>query len=211
MIVLALEFSSPIRSVAVLGNGSILGRAHESGTRETKAFALIDAALNEAAVNRGAVTKIAVGLGPGSYAGIRIAIAIARGWHSATGVEMVGFTSADCVAHQVSGHGEFTVVVDAQRGEFYGARYRKSNDSITLVEPFRMLGQKEWPPRDDKELFLRPDVLEHGKHSRAAPPDAVTLARIAIGSLNATAAHDLDPIYLRRAEFVKAPPRFSAD
>src|SRR4051794_5781811 len=98
MKILALEFSSPVRSVAVGGDVAKRGYAEESGSRETKPFTLIDAALAQAKISRQEIECIAVGLGPGSYAGIRIAIAIAQGWQLARGVKLLGISSAEVVA-----------------------------------------------------------------------------------------------------------------
>ena len=212
MTILAFEFSSPIRSVAVLGDNAVLGQAKESGARGTRPFALIDAALQEAGVSRHTVSRIAVGLGPGSHAGIRTAIAIARGWHSATGAEIAGFSSADCAAHQMQESGECVVAVDAQRGEFFGARFRKAGEQITLIEPFRVLTKEESPPLGGGRVFVRAGGVGQGTCWRAVTPDAMTLARMAAGALNATVAPGLIPIQLRRPDFTKAPPsRFSAD
>lgn len=211
MTILALEFSSPRRSVCVVSNGRVASRV-EQGACETNAFAMIEAALCEAQVHREGVQSIAVGLGPGSYAGIRIAIAIAQGWHLAAGVSVTGFSSADCVAHQVEGAREFTVALDAQRGEFYGARYQRAEGNVILLEPFRLLTVADWERQKSGELFARPDVLEDGRWWRSVPPDASTLARIASGALRPAVSHPLAPVYLRPATFVKAArPRFVAD
>jgi tRNA threonylcarbamoyladenosine biosynthesis protein TsaB len=83
MNVLALEFSSNRRSAAVVVDKSVRGRAEASGGRNTQAFHLIEQALVEATLEREAVDCIAVGLGPGSYTGIRTAISIAQGWQVA--------------------------------------------------------------------------------------------------------------------------------
>src|SRR6187200_88497 len=97
MKILALEFSSPVRGVAVWG-GSKPGYAEEAGGRETKPFAMIDAALREAGMMREEVECIAVGLGPGSNAGVRTAISVAQGWQLARDVKLVGVSSAELVA-----------------------------------------------------------------------------------------------------------------
>jgi tRNA threonylcarbamoyl adenosine modification protein YeaZ len=209
MAILALEFSSPLRSVSVLTGNSVssgvISRACDRAQLELHPFALIDRALREANLHRQAIECIAVGLGPGSYAGIRIAIAIAQGWGLARGVRLAGFSSAACVAEQFEGEGKFTIVVDAQRNEFFGARYEKKQNTVSLIEPFRLLTGHDWDRHRQGELFLRPDVLENGPQGNAAPPDAATLARLAVET---DALHELPlmPIYLRPAEFVKAPP-----
>jgi tRNA threonylcarbamoyl adenosine modification protein YeaZ len=211
MTILALEFSSPLRSVSVFAKGRNTARKCEQGTRETNAFAMIGAALNEAAVDRQEVDCIAVGLGPGSYAGIRIAIAIARGWQLATGVQVAGFSSADCVAHQVTTKGSFSVVLDAQRGEFFAAQYGRRDGKIALLEPFRLMTNADWDRQKNGEMFVRPDVLEDGTSWQALPPDSTTLALMAAGPITPATQYPLAPIYLRPAIFVKAgPAKFAA-
>src|SRR5687768_8901395 len=95
MKILALEFSSERRSVAVVENGDVLGEAHEQGGKHTRAFELIERALAAARLEREQIECVAVGLGPGSYMGIRIAIAIAQGWQLARGVKTAGVKSAE--------------------------------------------------------------------------------------------------------------------
>lgn len=202
MAILALEFSSPRRGVFVR-HGDASGSAFEEGGRETKPFHLIKAALAEAGVTRDAVDCIAVGLGPGSYGGIRTAIAIAQGWALVRPVKLMGFSSADCVAHQFQGEGAFTLFIDAQRNEFYGAQFEKSHGKLTLKEPFRVMTTADWQRRKDGETFIRPDVLTEGPWQTLLP-DPAMLADLA--ARDVTPALPLEPIYLRKADFVKAPP-----
>src|SRR3954462_262666 len=117
MKILALEFSSSIRSVAVAVEGKVRGQAAEQGARQTRPFVLIDSALQGAGVSRNEIECVAVGLGPGRYAGIRIAIAIAQGWQIANGVKLLGISSADAVAAHAGrlGSTDVRVALDAQR------------------------------------------------------------------------------------------------
>ena len=94
MKILALEFSSQQRSAAVVEAGKVLGEAREDAGGHTHAFALIERALAAAQLEREQIECVAIGLGPGSYMGIRIAIAIAQGWQLARGVKTAGFSSA---------------------------------------------------------------------------------------------------------------------
>jgi tRNA threonylcarbamoyl adenosine modification protein YeaZ len=104
MKILALEFSSEQRSVAVVENGAVLGEARENAGKHTQAFGLIEQALAQAGIEREQIDCVAVGLGPGSYMGTRIAIAIAQGWQLARGVKTAGVTNAEALARQA---GEF--------------------------------------------------------------------------------------------------------
>src|SRR5262245_16342395 len=122
MKILALEFSSPQRSVAVLNSetGSLAEAIDTSHGRTKKPFGLIEDVLREVKLEREQIEVVAVGLGPGSYTGIRAAIALAQGWQLAQGVRLCGISSADCLASQeAKSSAKINVVIDAQRGEFY--------------------------------------------------------------------------------------------
>lgn len=135
MKILALDFSSTQRSAAVLGGyGAIVCEAVDSSPgRDMKPFALIESALRQAKLEREAIECIAVGIGPGSYAGIRVAISLAQGWQLATGVKLIGISSVECIAAQAAADGvsgKFSVVIDAQRGEFYLASFEVINGAL---------------------------------------------------------------------------------
>jgi len=64
---------------------------------------------------------IAVGLGPGSYTGVRAAIALAQGWQLAREIKLLGVSSVEAIAVQAQAEkifGRVNVVMDAQRNEF---------------------------------------------------------------------------------------------
>src|SRR5438876_225742 len=100
MKILALEFSSAQRSVALVVDGQVRGRAQETGTRESRALSLIETALAAAGLERENVDCLAIGLGPGSYTGIRSAIALAQGWQLARGTKILGISSVESLAAQ---------------------------------------------------------------------------------------------------------------
>ena len=148
MKILALEFSSAQRSVAVVDAGKpgaplAVSEVVETGVRATRAFGLIDDALRAAHLEREQVECVALGLGPGSYTGIRAAISVAQGWElgSAGKTKLLGISSADCLAaqaHAAGMLGRVVVVVDAQRKEFYLADYELSAEGWREVVPLRL-------------------------------------------------------------------------
>ena len=100
MKILAIEFSSEQRSVALVEKTSgencrVLGSASDS-TRQTAALGLVEKVLGESNTEREQIEVVAVGIGPGSYNGIRAAIALAQGWQlaSAGKVKLLGISSA---------------------------------------------------------------------------------------------------------------------
>ncbi len=100
MTILALEFSSSQRSVAIARGAEVLAEVAETGERGANAFGLIEKALAMTKLNRAEINCVAIGLGPGSYAGIRVALAIAQGWQLAHGVKLLGIGSAECLVAQ---------------------------------------------------------------------------------------------------------------
>ena len=202
MKILALEFSSPRRSVAVSVDGVTRGASSEPGGRTTHPFAMIEAALAQAGLGRGQIECLAVGLGPGSYAGIRIAIAIAQGWQIARGVKLLGLSSAEAVAARAAqaGHTEVCIGLDAQRQELFAARYDVSHIAAPrLLEPFHLCGSSE------SGDVLRMDLLT-ADEGASWIPKAEVLAELARHRTDFVSGAALEPIYLRKAEFVKAPP-----
>lgn len=220
MKILALEFSSDARSVAVVesaGTGSpaggriaakILGQAEQLAGRETRAFALVTTALNEAGLEREAIECVAVGLGPGSYTGIRLAIALAQGWQLANGVRTLGLSSADVLAwraHASGFRGPGRVLIDAQRGEFYAAPGDWREDGPVL-EPLRLARLDEAQALPGRVVTGEPSVAARFPDALVLAPDAATLGMLAAGREDFLTADQLEPVYLRAPAFVKAPP-----
>jgi len=121
MTTLAIEFSSDLRTVAIGRAGRLLARAEESGGRSAHAFRLIERALAEARLEREAIDCLAVGIGPGSYAGIRAAIALAQGWQIATGIRLLGLSTVEAMVFQAATRGEtgrISIAIDASHPNF---------------------------------------------------------------------------------------------
>ncbi len=214
MKILALEFSWSVRSVAVHG-GPRPGGAEDIGTREMKPFKLIDAALAQAGLSREDIECIAVGLGPGSYAGIRTAIAMAQGWQIARGVKLLGLASAEAVAAHAGRLGIANPVfvgLEAQRGELFVAEFDASVfERPRLVRPFQRLSRAEMGNHRIHRMDLPPGAEERDGE-RPFTPTADLLATLAAHRTEFISGSALEPVYLRPVEFVKAPaPKFSAD
>ena len=212
MKILALDFSSPLRSAAVLNDRDTV--AHEavdvSPGRDMKPFALIESALRLAKMEREGIECIAVGIGPGSYAGIRVAISLAQGWQLATGVKLLGISSVECIAAQaaVDGvSGKFSVAIDAQRNEFYRASYEASKGVAMETSPLKLATMAEVQEREiTGELLIGPEATRWFPNGRIIFPQAAMLARMGSRRTDFVAGEKLEPIYLRETTFVKAPP-----
>lgn len=203
MTILAFEFSSLRRSVALARGDTALAEAvAETGGRGTDAFGLIERVLAEAKVSREAIEAIAVGLGPGSYTGIRAAIAVAQGWQLARGVKLLGVSSVESLAleAQVEGlAGRVNLVIDAQRGEFYVAGWEISAAQRKPIEPLKIVPAAEIAARQARGVVCAGPEME-----RKLFPSATTVVRLAAGRADFVPGEKLEPVYLRETSFVKA-------
>jgi len=200
--------------VAVLPNGGArvapASAAVLASPRTLNAFHLIETALASARLEREQIDCLAVGLGPGSYTGIRAAISIAQSWQLARGVKLLGISSVECLASQAQANGVtggVSFIIDAQRNEFYLATYEIQPGGLKTVEPLRLAAMAEVAARAKAgELLIGPEAARWFPNAHAMFPDAVVLAKLAVGRNDFAAGEKLEPIYLRATNFVKAPP-----
>ena len=203
MRILALEFSSAQRSVAWHDHEGRLRQVAdviEPETRGTTAFALLDQLLQG---NR-EIDLVAVGLGPGSYAGIRAAISIAQGWQLAKEVPVVGISSMTAMAQEVPARGQVHLAIDAQRGEFYLGTYLVDDSDVKEVRPIRLASAEEIRTLlGTGQPVFGPELPEALGGGIKLYPTATAVARLATGGVKPIPAENLEPIYLRPTQFVK--------
>jgi len=210
MKILAVEFSSSQRGVAVVVDGHLRGAAMETATRQTRAFDLIARSLAEAGIEREQIDCLALGLGPGSYTGIRSALALAQGWQLALPVKLLGINSVECLAKEAqvkAWFGVVNLVVDAQRNELYVARCEINPDGCREIEPLKLAAPDEVRARASAgEIVAGPEADRWFAEGRVLFPGAAMLGKMATGRTDFTPGEKLEPIYLRATNFVKAPP-----
>lgn len=206
MTILALEFSSEQRSVAVAVNGSVLSEATETGGRGVAAFAMIERVLARAKLEREQIQAIAVGLGPGSYTGIRAAIALAEGWKLAREIGVTGVSSVAAivaVAQSEKIFGPVSVVINAQREEFYFATYDITETGCTEITPLKIVSRADVLSLSEGRIIIGPEAPKFPA-GRLLFPGAAAVAKLAAQRSDIHSTEQLEPIYLRETSFVKA-------
>lgn len=213
MKILAVEFSSDVRTIAIVqaGDGAapaLLSRVTEGSAR--RPLGLVSDSLVAARCEREDIDVIAIGLGPGSYTGIRGAIALAQGWQLGRGVRLLGISSVKCLAAQAADEkifGPITIVIDAQRNEYYLARYDIEPGKWREIEALRLASAAEIEQlQNTGQRLMGPNVSQHFSSASDIYPDAATLGRLASARQDYVGGENLEPIYLREVSFVKAPP-----
>lgn len=210
MKILALEFSSSRRSVAVLEGATVIAEQAEPVGATVPPLRLIADVLAAASLTPTDIGGLAIGLGPGSYNGIRGAIALAQGWQLASGVKLIGVSSAECIAARAQAEGvlgRIGVVIDAQRNEFYLATHEITEKTIKTTSDLKIITLPElnsWA--ESGGVLVGPEVTKWFPAGRVILPDAATLGRLAAAREDFVLGEALEPIYLRATSFVKAPP-----
>ncbi len=202
MACLALEFSSARRSAAVARDGLVLAEAFVLGGKATSAPSLIAEALGKAGLAPGDMGRLVVGVGPGSYTGIRRAIATFQGWSLAMGTPVASVGSMELLArlaHEALG-GDCLLASDAQRGEWARGEMRGGR----LAGPTRLVAREElMAEMAGGRRVVTPDAGLDG--AVVMYPTAALAAAMGPG-LAEVRPETLEAVYLREAAFIKAPP-----
>jgi tRNA threonylcarbamoyladenosine biosynthesis protein TsaB len=113
MLILAFDTATDVATSALVDDGEVLG---ERTSRAATVLEDIDALLRRAGAHTREVGALAVGTGPGSFTGVRVGLATARGLALALGVPVAGVTT---LAALEAGAPGALPVIDARRGEVF--------------------------------------------------------------------------------------------
>ena len=146
----------------------------------------------EAAGGWDAIDRIAVGIGPGSFTGLRIGIATARALAQARGLEVAGVSTLTALAlgmaDAAGGARPLLPVIDARRGQAFAAPH--ADDGTPLAEP----------------VVLEPEGLADLARSLAEPPlaagDGALRFRAELEAVGAEVPPDGDEVHSVRARYV---------
>jgi tRNA threonylcarbamoyl adenosine modification protein YeaZ len=197
MKVLALEASTDFASVALWEDGRFVFEEVFASKRSLSAdlFPLLWRLLEPV----GGADRLVVGLGPGSYAGVRITIAAALGLQAVWGCELVGIPS---VAALPEGTGCFQVIGDARRGTWY---YTRVEAGVCVEGPLLADSSGALRAYLDKakgEVYAT-EALPSEWGASVLLPSASILAKLAAAGAGIVQTGDLEPLYLRDVHITK--------
>ena len=148
--------------------------------------------LSDAGLTKRHITGVGVGLGPGSYTGLRVGVAAAQGVARGLGVPLGGGSTLAAVAAGVFAKGagseevgaevcEAVVALDARRGNVYAGVFAKQGEAVTCLQD-----ERKWDRAALRAAYPHLPYFEDGV------PDASYLAR----SLFRGEARAVEPVYL---------------
>lgn len=223
-IMLALEASTDVCSVGLCIDGEMtVISIDEPRAHAKRIMGLIDELLLAAGIDLDALTGIVYGQGPGSFTGVRIAVAVAQGLAKGLHVPVLGLSSLSAIAANTSASfqaGDILVAQDARLGEVYLGRYAR--DQAGIIRPVQddMLLSPDAVSVDGVGLLVGnawsvfPDLSAKAESAAipidsAVRPDAIALLRIGL-TRPLEDWHDADnasAAYLRNDVAKKSAPR----
>jgi tRNA threonylcarbamoyladenosine biosynthesis protein TsaB len=133
-LLLAMDTSGPYMNLGLLRGGNLLA-AHTSYQPLSHARALlptIHLLLEEQGFQVGQVDLYGICLGPGSFTGLRVSMSTLKAFCFAFGKQVVGVTTPEVLASAIDGEGPAGVIIDARKGEAYGALLGPGGDEVLL-------------------------------------------------------------------------------
>jgi tRNA threonylcarbamoyladenosine biosynthesis protein TsaB len=214
MVLLALDTSSAAVTVALHdGTRVIVEETEIDPRRHAELLApMIAKALRGAGVDRGDLTAVAVGVGPGPYTGLRAGMSTASVMGHALDIPVYGVCSLDAMAEQAVSEERlptaaqaFLVASDARRQEVYWAPYLLDGPRLRRVGS-PSVGDPAALPRLERPVVgrgaeLYPEYL--GPALEPFEPSAGALARLAVRALiggESGLLLPVEPLYLRRPD-----------
>ena len=212
---LALDSATRMLAVALHDGGRVLAEStwEGSGHHTVQMAPEVAILLRRVGVDPGALTAVAVTIGPGSYNGLRVGLALAKGIALAHGLMMVGIPTLDVLAAvQPKRDQPMLAILQAGRGRLAGVWYKWARGAWKSQGEAESLTWEQVPERLSQTTYLcgeidpaRRDSLAEERRLVLAPPSLcvrrpAVLAELALSRLRSKKPDDpasLAPIYLQ--------------
>jgi tRNA threonylcarbamoyladenosine biosynthesis protein TsaB len=147
VVVLGLETSGQYGSVALLDANKIVGFAdhNEPNAHAEQLLPLVNAAMGEARCSRRDISRIAVGIGPGNFTGLRVGISFGQGLGIGLGIPIVGICSLAAMARAITANCSVKLIVrDARRDELFCAAFDNHGTAILAPRLIKRASLYSW-------------------------------------------------------------------
>ena len=219
MLILAFETSAKSASVALHDGRKLLAESYQNTglTHSQTLMVMAEDLLKQCALGAGDVTHVAVAAGPGSFTGVRIGVAAAKGFAWGSQLPLYGVSTLEAMCQQMLLEGIAVCgCMDARRSQVYNALFRCTDGQMLRLCEDRAIALEELKQQlqqigpcilvgDGAELVknsLQLDNLilppEQCRHQRASGVAVVAAQQIAAGIAGDAAS--LQPNYLRLSQ-----------
>ena len=208
MIELALEASGRPGSVAARSGQRFLElELSEESAHASDLMGALDGLVQQLHAAPGEVSAVFVGTGPGSFTGLRVAIATAQGLARGTNAKMRGVPSFEAFAFGALEPGEEAFIVsDAYSSELYLAHYRRETSEVACITAPHVVaaGPLDVPVRaqvfGDEKGLRAAGLTEHANVRPYRSPSArhvLELGALRMAELGHELPESIEPLYLR--------------
>ena len=222
MLILAFETSAKAASVALHDGSKLLGESYQNTglTHSQTLMVMAEDLLKQCGLKPQDVTAVAVAEGPGSFTGVRIGVAAAKGFAWGMEIPCYGVSTLEAMARSLGAFdGVICPVMDARRSQVYNALFYANQGILERVAPDRAISLEDLETelkKYEKPIFLVGDgsilcyntlstavsqlILppEHRMHQRATGVALIAAEQTAAGI--APSGADLTPNYLRLSQ-----------
>ena len=146
MRILAFETSAKAASVALTENGKLLGEAYQNTglTHSQTLMVMAEDVLKQCSLTVNDIDAVAVAEGPGSFTGVRIGVAAAKGLAWGRNIPCYGVSTLEAMAVSLGVYqGYVCPVMDARRAQVYNALFYVNHNKLERVAPDRAIALSE--------------------------------------------------------------------
>lgn len=208
MKLLAFDTSNQALSLAILEDEHLLAQTtlNIKKNHSITLMLAIDFLMNSLDMKPTDLDRIVVAQGPGSYTGLRIAVATAKTLAHTLKIELVGVSSLQALVPEQA-EGLVIPVMDARRNNVYAGFYQsgqavRPEAHLPLAEVLEMAGATNQPVTFVGETAVFAEQIKDALPQAAIQstlPDAAAIGRLGL-DLPAQSIHDFVPSYLKRVE-----------
>lgn len=205
--ILAIETSDDLCSAAVMIDENKFAEQNLKAkhVHSEKLVVMIESVVKSVDLQISDLNTIAVSEGPGSFTGLRIGMAAAKGLASGAELSIAPVPTFDVLAYKIASYipsgTEFLVIKKANRDEIYFSKYMKEKNSIKNLVPISLLFKNEVDQYLEQNVLVFSNVDELRSNYDLTIPNAIDVARwtYKFGKDLVTSDYDLtQPKYLKK-------------
>jgi tRNA threonylcarbamoyladenosine biosynthesis protein TsaB len=147
MIVLAIDTCDALGSIALLRDDNLLDTVAHARSEEYSSWLLpsVESLLGPSGLELKDIELFSVAPGPGSFTGVRIGLTTVKAWSEVFDRPIAAVSRLEAIADQAGADASHVAsFIDAQRGQVFGALYRRSEDGLELLGAETVRGTEDF-------------------------------------------------------------------
>ena len=171
MLLLAFETSAKAASVALFEGNTLLGEQYQNTglTHSQTLLVMAEELLKQCGKKPSEVTAVAVANGPGSFTGVRIGVAAAKGFAWGRECPIYGVSTLEAMALGLGAfEGYVCPVMDARRSQVYNALFYVNQGAVERITPDRAIALSDL--ENELKILKKPVFLGSSASCSAAAP-----------------------------------------